>query len=47
MCIICTDAFSDVIKWFRSSSPNNDAHNRGVVLELGDLCKEFIGEDHR
>ena len=22
-------------------------HNRGVPLELGDLCTEFIGEDHR
>ena len=22
-------------------------HNRGVPLELGDLCREFIGEDHR
>ena len=21
-------------------------HNRGVPLELGDLCREFIGEDH-
>ena len=22
-------------------------HNRGVPLELGGLCREFIGEDHR
>ena len=22
-------------------------HNKGVFLELGDLCTEFIGEDHR
>ena len=22
-------------------------HNRGVPLELRDLCREFIGEDHR
>ena len=22
-------------------------HNRGVPSELGDLCREFIGEDQR
>ena len=21
-------------------------HNRGFPLELGDLCREFIGKDH-
>ena len=47
LCIICIEAFSDIIKWFRSSSADNDAHNRGIPLELGDLCKEFIAEDHK
>ena len=35
------------VEGFESITQNFVFHNRGVPLELGDLCREFIGEDHR
>ena len=47
LCIICTEALSDTIKWCRSSSADTDAQNGGPPLEPGDLCRELIANDHR
>ena len=46
LCIICTEQFSDVIKWCRASSAYSDAQNKGPFLEQGNLCKEVIAKDH-
>ena len=41
------EAFSDLIKWCRSSSAYSDTQNGDPPPEPGGLCKEFIADDRR